>query len=1315
MSNVNVDSSTGGGSSSSGETNDASANNRASEENNANATASTSTSTGTVASTSGSGNADDTVVGPKTEPVSAADGEKSLENGSETTPKPVSRPPYIPPHLMGRDLNDPAQDMVGTGRRVQKPRLGVKVPYRNLTSQIVSQDEIAQEILERSMRKYSYSEAEGGDVFFAMKLTHRLANKITPSTESSNDKAAAATTAAATVTTTTTTGASSTIASPSTSAAATTAAVASASSSSKDGTSVAVGATKKTETAEISTNVPTVVATAATVVTEKPKETEPKNDATTLKKSSETVCKKSTADASSNDAAKSDTRANFESKADQLYAEISSTLGEECKLGKPLKIVSSGVNCLAKSSPGKIANGSIDQTPTTTTTETELDNDTLLAILEGTNDIGDLSTSMVVTTPKVELVDEVEEPSPSQQPLLLPPPQQQQSPQQQQVQHQRKKRIKPMLDPNVEKELALKQLMDFEKKKSEDRLKKSAAKKLKLDEEAALLAQQQQQQQPFSGATISNINNNNIVVNASGNIINNGVVKRGNDAIQNASVSTTVASTKMDTSAEHSIKSESAPSAKKVKKNTFSGGSVAPKRFPKKYQRIIKRQLRSSKLKAKTTAPDQQQQQQSQPQQQPPPQKKLPEVPEVQIAIDRYIKTYASKRKRKPETAAPAPVATTTAAAAESKEKSLSDPSSAAAKNADRENTKVGAVPSQTESDAGASNNKQQQQQQVNAAAAAKVSDGDGEGSNEPCSGVDEEIKENSSPATTKPKANSKVMREINRLLGDEGAINMIYSIEQKRLPDSKRDSNILPSLRRKKKDLLLKTKLVKNAVLRLSMSPGQLSPGRVRRTSPEISTPSSSSSATTVVATATVHGRPSISPSRKASIESLESNASEHSPKQRKVAAEASRIIRRHSSSSAYSSDEDENGVVAKAVATTATANATEATKTKPVVDKNANGAVTSADAGETKSVKSSPVVEKHRPTTNDSNTNHKINTRSNNRNVENEGRSAVVEETKNGECNENSAAAAAKRDETAASGATTAKRKDSKEASVGAVAKTQNESSTVSNYSELVERLHLKEITLRKYDSLVQIILISSSCKMKNAINIQVFNELTNVLNELQKDESCRTVLLTSTGSSFCQGIDLQALICADMPERRKVVDEYITALHNFVKCLSQFKKLLIAGVNGSTVGLGVTMLPFFDMVFASDKATFYTPYTKLGQAPEAAATLMLSYSAVAELLCGGRNLTAGEAFQVGLVTRILWPDKFVEELLPIVRSYNVSHSAQSMEAIKCLKLQKKNAELQQHLETEAKMLRQHWTSDECQRRFKDYLQQEALLQNK
>lgn len=69
--------------------------------------------------------------------------------------------------------------MCSNGRVPPKPRLGVKIPYRNLTSQIVSKQEIEQVILDRARAKQQQPPA-GGDLFFTKKLTQRLARKIIP-------------------------------------------------------------------------------------------------------------------------------------------------------------------------------------------------------------------------------------------------------------------------------------------------------------------------------------------------------------------------------------------------------------------------------------------------------------------------------------------------------------------------------------------------------------------------------------------------------------------------------------------------------------------------------------------------------------------------------------------------------------------------------------------------------------------------------------------------------------------------------------------------------------------------------------------------------------------------------------------------------------------------------------------------------------------------------------------------------------------------------------------------------------------------------
>lgn len=55
------------------------------------------------------------------------------------------------------------------------------------------------------------------------------------------------------------------------------------------------------------------------------------------------------------------------------------------------------------------------------------------------------------------------------------------------------------------------------------------------------------------------------------------------------------------------------------------------------------------------------------------------------------------------------------------------------------------------------------------------------------------------------------------------------------------------------------------------------------------------------------------------------------------------------------------------------------------------------------------------------------------------------------------------------------------------------------------------------------------------------------------------------------------------------------------NFLISLVTFPKILICGVNGPAKNLAVTMLTLFDVVCATEKATFKTDYGNIGQIPE------------------------------------------------------------------------------------------------------------------
>lgn len=96
------------------------------------------------------------------------------------------------------------------------------------------------------------------------------------------------------------------------------------------------------------------------------------------------------------------------------------------------------------------------------------------------------------------------------------------------------------------------------------------------------------------------------------------------------------------------------------------------------------------------------------------------------------------------------------------------------------------------------------------------------------------------------------------------------------------------------------------------------------------------------------------------------------------------------------------------------------------------------------------------------------------------------------------------------------------------------------------------------------------------------------------------------------------------------------------NFITALINYPKIIIALVNGPAIGIGVTLLGLCDAAYASNTATFRTPFIKLGLCAEGTSSYLLprilGRSLATELLFFNRELTAEEALRSGLISRII-----------------------------------------------------------------------------
>ncbi|XP_076246917.1 enoyl-CoA delta isomerase 3, peroxisomal isoform X2 [Calliopsis andreniformis] len=162
----------------------------------------------------------------------------------------------------------------------------------------------------------------------------------------------------------------------------------------------------------------------------------------------------------------------------------------------------------------------------------------------------------------------------------------------------------------------------------------------------------------------------------------------------------------------------------------------------------------------------------------------------------------------------------------------------------------------------------------------------------------------------------------------------------------------------------------------------------------------------------------------------------------------------------------------------------------------------------------------------------------------------------------------------------------------------------------------------------------------KKRNAINISMYKKLIHILNESIDDSSTHVVVFTGAGNFFSSGNDFSSSL---MTQDGNSVDikSVIDLFKNFIDALITYPKLLIAVVNGPAVGMAVTILPLFDMVYASHMAYFQTPFTSLGLVAEGCSTYtfpkVFGQSKAGDMLYLGYRMNALEAKQYGLVSKV------------------------------------------------------------------------------
>ena len=166
----------------------------------------------------------------------------------------------------------------------------------------------------------------------------------------------------------------------------------------------------------------------------------------------------------------------------------------------------------------------------------------------------------------------------------------------------------------------------------------------------------------------------------------------------------------------------------------------------------------------------------------------------------------------------------------------------------------------------------------------------------------------------------------------------------------------------------------------------------------------------------------------------------------------------------------------------------------------------------------------------------------------------------------------------------------------------------------------------------------------KQLNALNMALMDELVATLEELDRDDSVRAMVLTGNEKAFAAGADIMEMAGAD-PTTMLMRDQF--AKWDRIRKL---KKPLIAAVSGFCLGGGCELAMHCDMIIASETAQFGQPEIKIGVMPGAGGTQRLTRligkGRAMEMVLTGKFIGAADAERFGLVNRVVPVEVYLAE---------------------------------------------------------------------
>jgi 2-(1,2-epoxy-1,2-dihydrophenyl)acetyl-CoA isomerase len=176
----------------------------------------------------------------------------------------------------------------------------------------------------------------------------------------------------------------------------------------------------------------------------------------------------------------------------------------------------------------------------------------------------------------------------------------------------------------------------------------------------------------------------------------------------------------------------------------------------------------------------------------------------------------------------------------------------------------------------------------------------------------------------------------------------------------------------------------------------------------------------------------------------------------------------------------------------------------------------------------------------------------------------------------------------------------------------------------------------------------------KTMNAMSATIKAGLDANIAPLLEDDSVRCLLITGTGEAFCAGGDIRSMALAKPSDTR----DRMRRSYRWAGRLLKADKPVVMAVNGAAAGAGVSLSLMGDVVIASTSAYFTTGFVKIGVVPDLGllATLPRAVGTLKakDLLLTSRKVSAEEALQIGLCSRVVAPGELMDKAMEVAEQF-------------------------------------------------------------